>query len=242
MEVNISEIKVENRVRASLGSLDSLERSIERLGVLQPIGITPDKKLIFGARRLQACKNIGKQTIPARIFDVEATDPVDALRMERAENVLRLDLTPSEKVEIGRRIEEAVAGRQGRPSTKHGNNVQNMEELPKENVADLPPFMAQGKSRDIAAAAVDMKPTIYRQAKAIVDSGNREAIEEMDSGKAISSVFDSIRKTPKPKTIKITLYSKPEDDAEALLIKGGREYCTALAVAILRRAGHKVEI
>jgi hypothetical protein len=32
---------------------------------------------------------------------------------ERAENEGRLDLTPSEKVALGMRIEEALAGRQG---------------------------------------------------------------------------------------------------------------------------------
>jgi len=234
IEVNVSEIKVENRVRASLGSLDALERSIERLGVLQPIGITPDKKLIFGERRLQACKNIGKETIPARIFDVETDDPINALRMERAENVHRLDLTPSEKVEIGRRIEEAVGKRQGQRTDFH-----NIGE-PVPDLAQVQPGM---KTREIAATAVGMKRETYRQAKAIVDSGNRKAIEEMDSGKAISSVFEShIRKAPKPKTIKITLYNKPEEDAEALLTKGGKKYCTALAIAILRRAGHKVEV
>jgi ParB/RepB/Spo0J family partition protein len=113
MEVKISEIIVEDRVRQSNGWLDSLERSIEHYGVLQPIGITKDKKLIFGARRLQASKNIGKETIPARIFDIEADNVIDALRLEREENEHRKDLTPSEKVAIAMKIEELLAGRQG---------------------------------------------------------------------------------------------------------------------------------
>ena len=80
MEVDINEIVVQNRIRQNNGWLDSLERSIEQVGVLQPIGITVDKHLIFGGRRLQACKNLGLKTIPVRIFDIAADDPITALR------------------------------------------------------------------------------------------------------------------------------------------------------------------
>ena len=150
-EVKISEIIVENRARVAMGWLDSLERSIEQVGVLQPIGITPDKKLIFGARRLQACKNLGMETIPVRIFDINADDPITALRMEREENEHRKDLTPSEKVELARRIEEALAGRRGGDTSKgEQRNPQNIAEW-------------KGKeSRDIAAKAVGMNRETYR--------------------------------------------------------------------------------
>ena len=118
--VQIDEIIVENRVRKDLGDLTSLEQSIREIGLLQPIGITQDKHLIFGARRLQACKNLGFQAIPAREIDINAEDLIAVFRMEKDENDQRLDLTPSEKVEIARKIEESMAGRQGeRTDLKH---------------------------------------------------------------------------------------------------------------------------
>jgi ParB family chromosome partitioning protein len=242
MEIRISEIIIEDRVRVAYGWLDSLERSIEQVGVLQPIGITRDKKLIFGGRRLQACKNIGKETIPVRIFDVDADDPIAALRMEREENEHRKDLTPSEKVELARRIEDALAGRHGSNQYQRKEECQNfvtpLQNKSNNEISSGPPV---GRSDEIAAAAVNMNRETYRQAKAVVDSGNREEIQAMDSGKkSINAAYNSIQKSPSPRTFKITLYKNPEDDAEVLLMKGGRDYCTKLAIAILKAAGHNI--
>ena len=55
--------------------------SIEETGLLQPIGITPDYKLVFGERRLRVMK---RETIPARIVDVESV-----LHGQFAENMMR---------------------------------------------------------------------------------------------------------------------------------------------------------
>lgn len=189
-EVNINEIIIQDRIRKNVGFLDSLERSIQQVGVLQPIGITIDKHLIFGGRRLQACKNLGLVTIPSRIFDIAADDPVTALRMEREENEHRVDLTPSEKVEIAMRIEGIKGNRQGqrtdlKPESKN-------QELP-QNIAEVKPGI---ESRDIAAKAVGMNRETYRQAKAVVDSGNKELISQMDTGeKSINAAYKEIAKT-----------------------------------------------
>jgi len=250
MEVNIDEIVIQDRIRQNNGWLDSLERSIQQVGVLQPIGITTDKHLIFGGRRLQACKNIGLKTVPVRIFDIAADDPIAALRMEREENEHRMDLTPSEKVEIAKRIEEAVAGR-------HGGDRKSTDKI-------LPLEQPQGKSATIAAKAVDMNRETYRQAKAVVDSGNEELIQQMDTGKkSINAAYKSIPKPNPPKPTSkpqikelvnespkepfkpasfiITLNNNPEADATTLLAKGGNDYCTKLAIALLKAAGHSIE-
>ena len=250
MELNTDEIIVQSRIRQNKGWLDSLERSIQQVGVLQPIGITPDKHLIFGGRRLQACKNVGLKTIPVRVFDIAADDPISALRMEREENEHRMDLTPSEKVEIAMRIEGACAGRQG----------QRTDLQPRQNFAEVE---IGTRPRDIAAKAVDMNRETYRQAKAVVNSGNEEVIQQMDTGeKSINAAYKSVSKvaiipdlktiltrtpeyepSPEPfktKTFKIIFHSNPDDDARELLSIGGKEYCTKLALAILRSAGHSI--
>lgn len=246
MEVRVSEIVVGKRSRQGYGLLDSLERSIGQLGVLQPIGITPDKELIFGGRRLQACKNIGKETIPVRVFDIEADDAATALKMERDENDQRIDLSPSEKVALGERIEEALAGRVGNPNLKPIR--QNFAELEpqqeKPQIPIVPPeTVPKGRSSEIAAAAVGMDRETYRQAKHVVKSGNEEVIQKMDSGETpVYKAYEAVSNITKPKTFKITLYNNPNDDAVVLLSKGGKKYCTALAVAMLKLAGHHVEI
>lgn len=253
MEVNIDEIIVQDRIRQNNGWLDSLERSIQQVGILQPIGITPDKHLIFGGRRLQACKNLGLKTIPVRMFDIAADDPITALRMEREENEHRMDLTPSEKVEIAKRIEEAMDGRQGSNQHKQKVGVQNFVQAE-----------SGTKTIEIAAKAVDMNRETYRQAKAVVDSGNEELIQQMDTGKkSINAAYKSIPKPNPPKPTSkpqikelvnespkepfkpasfiITLNNNPEADATTLLAKGGNDYCTKLAIALLKAAGHSIE-
>jgi hypothetical protein len=65
--------------------------------------------------------------------------------VEQAENNIRRDFTPSEKVEIARKIEEAMGGRMGRPE-KVCNTLQTFD---------------QGNSRDIAAEAVGMSGEHY---------------------------------------------------------------------------------
>jgi hypothetical protein len=71
----------------------------------------------------------------------------------------------SEKVELARRIEEALGKRQGQRT-----DLKPKEELP-QNFAEVKPGI---ETRDIAAKAVGMNRETYRQAKAVVDSGNRE--------------------------------------------------------------------
>ncbi|WP_041284701.1 hypothetical protein [Desulfoscipio gibsoniae] len=68
---------------------------------------------------------------------------------------LKLHLTPSEKVELARRIEEALGGRQGSNQYQRKEDPQNFAEAQK------------GESRDIAAKAVGMNRETYRQAKAV---------------------------------------------------------------------------
>ena len=138
----------------------------------------------------------------------------------------------NEVEQIARRIEETLSGRQGgdRGNQYTGGKAQNFAEC------------QQGESRDIAAKAVGMNRETYRQAKAVVDSGNREAVERMDKGEAVSRVYESVSKRPLPRTIKVVLYKNPTDDAEVLIAKGGADYCTKLGIALLKAAGHKVEL
>ena len=69
-KTRISTIKIPEQFRQDLGDLEELAESI-RGGLLQPIGITPKRELVFGFRRLTACRDVLKwKTIPARTVDV----------------------------------------------------------------------------------------------------------------------------------------------------------------------------
>ncbi len=159
--VRTADVVVEERARKNIGELDSLRRSIEEMGLLQPIGVTKDLTLIFGGRRLQACKDVGLEEIPARIFDIDA---VETLKMKQEENK---DLTPVEQTHLAMRIEGALGNRRG----------QRADLLP-QDFAEVP----QGESRAIAAEAVGMNRESYRQAKAVLKSDDDQLIQQMDRG------------------------------------------------------------
>ncbi len=93
------------------------------------------------------------------------------LLAEHAENAIRKDFTPSERVAIGRAIEEEIGDRRG------SNQYQT-----KEDVENFP--QAEGKkTRQVAAELAGFgNETTYRQAKTVVDNAEPELIEAMDRG------------------------------------------------------------
>jgi len=93
--VDPSEIKVNSRFRRDLGNLEDLKRSVASLGLLQPIGITRDKTLVFGERRLRACVELGLKRVPCVFVDG------DLYRLKLAElheNIRRKNMTWQEEV------------------------------------------------------------------------------------------------------------------------------------------------
>ncbi|MCP4600497.1 MAG: ParB N-terminal domain-containing protein, partial [Proteobacteria bacterium] len=58
MKLPISAISIGPRHRKDMGDLVKLACSIGTCGLLQPVGITKDNELVFGHRRLLACKDI----------------------------------------------------------------------------------------------------------------------------------------------------------------------------------------
>ena len=51
-KLSIRKIKVPNRYRKSLGDIESLAANIKELGLLHPIVVRPDGRLIAGERRV----------------------------------------------------------------------------------------------------------------------------------------------------------------------------------------------
>jgi N6-adenosine-specific RNA methylase IME4 len=76
-------IKIGGRHRKELGDLDELVRSIDDVGLLHPIVITPDNELIAGVRRLKAWPKtkFSEQEIPVHVVSLDGI-----VRGEFAEN------------------------------------------------------------------------------------------------------------------------------------------------------------
>jgi hypothetical protein len=118
-----SDIKIGRRTRRDLGDIDALAADINEIGLLQPIVVDEDNNLIAGARRLAAWKKTKfcDEPIPVRVVDLKSI-----VRGECSENVRRKGFTPSEAVEIARRLEPLVraaardhSGGRGKKTTEH---------------------------------------------------------------------------------------------------------------------------
>ena len=68
--MNIDQIKVGFRYRKDLGDLRTLAKSIDEVGLLHPVVVTPEGRLIAGQRRLEACRLIGQTDVPVTVVDL----------------------------------------------------------------------------------------------------------------------------------------------------------------------------
>jgi len=103
-------------------TVDALAESIQALGQLQPIIVTPDKRLIAGYHRYLALKRLEQTQIDVTVLDV---DRAKAQVAEIDENLIRAELTALEKGEHlaeRKRLYEALY-----PATKHGTNRHTMK-------------------------------------------------------------------------------------------------------------------
>src|SRR5216684_5945394 len=98
--MNIEQIHIGFRYRKDLGDLRTLAQSIADVGLLHPVVVTPEGRLIAGQRRLEACRLLGWTEVPVTIVDL-----LQAARGEAHENFVRKDLLPSEIVALKRAIE-----------------------------------------------------------------------------------------------------------------------------------------
>lgn len=175
IEVAISHVVVQNRFRKDFGDIDGLAESIKELGLLQPIGIDSAYRLVFGERRLRACKQLGMDKVKARFVNLDSL-----LKGELAENEFRKDFTPSERVAIGEAIEKELQGRVGNPDLK---------EPIKENFPEL----QKGQTRDLVAKATGFgNGKTYEQAKKVVQQAAPELVEAMDKGEASVSAASAL--------------------------------------------------
>lgn len=177
-QIKISDIHISDRFRKDHGDLEELARSIAELGLLQPIGVTPDNRLVFGERRLKAVRDIlGWETIPATIIDIDLM-----LHGQYAENEHRKDFTISERVAIVNALRSFSHG-----GDRRSDQVRNSE----------------NESLTLADATKKMdfgKDSFYR-ANEVTERGTPELVEAMDTGKlSINAAYELSKAAPEEQT------------------------------------------
>ena len=92
LERSVDSIVIGERHRQDPGDLTPLMDSMKRVGLLQPVTITPDGYLICGFRRLEAAKELGWNTLRVWVRS-GISDELTRLLAERDENVTHKPLS-----------------------------------------------------------------------------------------------------------------------------------------------------
>ena len=175
----VEQIAVGQRYRRDLGDLRSLAASIEEVGLLHPIVVTPQGRLIAGQRRLKACLLLGWAEVPVTVVDL-----LQAARGEAHENLVRKDLLPSEIVALKRAI-EPLERREARQ--RQGTKTDLCHPA---TVAE-----GQGDARDKIARYLGVGRTTIERAEAVVEAAEEEPeeyghlVERMDRSGKVAGAY-----------------------------------------------------
>ena len=205
LERSIDAIVVGVRHRKDLGDIEGLMRSIEEVGLLQPITITPDGVLVCGRRRLEAVRRLGWRTLKVWVRS-RISDELSHVLAQQAENMQRKPLTDIEAAALFREvkllIEEDAARRQratqfGAESTSGAEN----------GAGRCPAPRGEGDTRNQAAQLVTGNQSYHRLEKISwledvnkddarppsVRNLAREALEQVEAGSPVDPAYKRVR-------------------------------------------------
>lgn len=160
LDRTVDSIRVGGRLRQDLGDLGELCESIESVGLLQPITITPDGALVCGARRLAAVKRLGWQTVKVWVTSTISNRLAQVLA-EQHENTLRKPFTPSEAAGLYAELKTLYAADAARrqhasrfTSERNPRHRSGFDGAADSAAPSIPAFSAAGDVRRQAARAI----------------------------------------------------------------------------------------
>jgi ParB family chromosome partitioning protein len=202
--VAIHDIVVGDRYRKDLGDLEPLKQSITEIGLLHPVVIDGERRLLVGGRRLEACKQLGMLTVPA-VVAASLAELGQRVMAEKDENVCRLAFTPSDMVALGKTISEfqseiSKAAQSAAGGDKKSQAAKSLRQsLPKRSDK-------QDDSRRtaaVAAAACGVSREQYRKAAEVCKAADDEPekyaplVALMDRTRKVDKAYSELRKATK---------------------------------------------
>lgn len=204
MNRSIGEITTNGRHRKRLGDIEGLARSIEDVGLLNPVTITDDGRLVAGYRRLEACKLLGWGEVPVQVA-ASVDGAVSLLIAERDENTCREPMRPSELVALGMEVEALEKPKAAARRRAHGGTAPGRPA----NTCD-PGSTSVPRVREKVGKALGISGATYQRGRAITDAAHdperppeirdaaRKALDEMDETGRVRSAYEKfIRATTK---------------------------------------------
>jgi ParB family chromosome partitioning protein len=207
-----------------MGDIDALAKSIDELGLLQPIVISENYDLIAGQRRLEACKSLGWSEISVTIVNLQ-----DIVKGEYAENAFRKEFTVSEMVAIKRAV-EPLEREQAKERQLAGRPVEDS---------------SKGEVRERVASSLGVSHDTLSKAEDIVEAAEKEPekykelLDKVDKKEtSINKVHRQI-KPRKPKEVKdFLILPASQFDAITEAIEEARE--KGESQIRLRHDGHQI--
>ena len=180
----LDQIVIGDRFRQSpLVGIDSLMRSIERVGLLHAVVVREeDNLLIAGQRRVEAYRQLRRTKIPARLV-ANLEDGV--LLAQQDENTERVPLTRLEALALAEAIRprvEAEAKERQREGGRH------------KHAAIAHKLVHTGRTRDIVAAAAEMSPRTLDKVRAVKKAGRPELVEQIKSSGNVDAAFKKLKR------------------------------------------------
>ena len=190
--VPVADVVVGRRFRTSLGDLAPLAESIRAVGLIHPPVVNSRLELVAGQRRLEAVKSLGWAEVPV-VVTGSLDEALVSLRAEMDENTCRLDMRPTELVELGRRLEELerpAAKERQREGGKAGGEASG--KFPEASTA---------ATRDKVGEAVGVSGKTYEKARTVVEAAEadpeafEEVVREMDRTGKIDPAYRRVKRT-----------------------------------------------
>jgi ParB-like chromosome segregation protein Spo0J len=186
VDLPLEEVIVEGRHRRNYAEVEALAQTITEVGLLHPIVVTPQKRLLAGGRRLKACRLLGWTTLPAYIAQTPE-DALSLLRAEAVENASRTRMLPSEAVSLAEALlplEEEEARKRMLHQTEKASEK----------------FSQVGRAIDKVAEMAQMsRPTLTKAMRITVAAREDpdqygDLVEEMDVRGKINGVYLELRR------------------------------------------------
>jgi ParB family transcriptional regulator, chromosome partitioning protein len=242
LERSVESIVVGIRHRKDPGDINALMRSIDEVGLLQPVTITPDGVLVCGWRRLEAARRLGLRTLNVWVRS-GISDELSHVLAQQAENELRKPLNTLEAARLYREVkllkEEDAARRQ--QGSRFGASPDSAEENwagrngEETGAGHCPAPRGSGDSRNEAAQFVTGNQSYHRLEKVgwledVRDDATRppsvrklaaEALDQIEQGGPVDPPYKRVRAADRLASAP----AGPDPDVEDAL---GREAAEAL--------------
>jgi len=127
MEIEIEKIK-DTAPRREHGNIEELKNSIKEVGLINPLTINQNYRLLAGRRRFQALKELGFKTVPVRVLESE--DELFDFRVALIENIQRKNLSDPELAAAIKEYDEMMRRLKG---SKPKGNIETLKQF-----TDLP--------------------------------------------------------------------------------------------------------